>query len=295
MKMKRYVLAMLFVAAMPSLLWAQDAENDSVVNVIAWFCKGDTLTYQQNTLKAEVVGTDTTIIDGMWREFQVCVKDSTKKSFLMEYTPLDISLIDSTSEMGRIKLAAARAGLGWHILFTTDELGAFKEITNWREVYDRTITYGDQLVNKLYKDNPTLYSMVSKADVIKQWRKQFDATHGTKAKMTESLSNLYLLFAYHGKWFTVGESDVESKDGKVHYIVSKGKLDDEEYSTDDDYQLAIIVEFPEENSVNTTVYYDYNYFVDGWPSRYMITTVEKHADRQVITQERVEWEYRAWR
>ena len=99
---------------------------------------------------AEVVRTDT-----RWWKLQetisrICAADSTKKGYTMQLVNTDVWQRDSTSVKGRMTLEAARMALGTKVLFSTDEMGGFQEIINWKDLYKNALNYQDKLVNRIF-------------------------------------------------------------------------------------------------------------------------------------------------
>lgn len=294
--MKKFLLALLMLVTAVSAAQAQEEENDSLVSVIGWFCTGDTLEYIFGTEVYSVAGNDTTMVeDGGWTKFRICVTDSTKKGYMMEYTPLEVENEDTTTLQGRMRLMAARASLGTRVIFSTDEVGRVKEIVNWKEVYEQSLARINQITEAIYQENPALSSEITQADMQKSLRKSFDDVFGSKTKMLDAFVNLKLLFIYHGLSLPLGESEVKSEGEDIHYYVTRGKMEDEEAASDDDYQLLIKMDFPEEHGVKNLNNYFYNYFPDGWPRGFLVTNVEHFGGRQKITLFHLDWVSKSWR
>lgn len=67
MKLKTMLCAVLLFLSMAAQAQNQETADsvatDSLVRVIGWFCKTDTLEYTFSQVVAEVVGTDTTVVE----------------------------------------------------------------------------------------------------------------------------------------------------------------------------------------------------------------------------------------
>lgn len=141
MKMKTMLCAVLLFLSMAAQAQNQETADsvakDSVVRVIGWFCKTDTLEYNYSMVVAEVVGTDTTVVEAGGNDFSICVTDSTKKGYTMELVNSNPWRSDSTSAKGRMTLEAARMAAGTKVRFSTDEMGVFQGIINWKELYKK--------------------------------------------------------------------------------------------------------------------------------------------------------------
>ena len=293
--MRRLFIAAVLLAASLVGARAQETEsNDSTVEVIGWFCTSDTLEYSCNTIVAEIVAGDTTVTEYAWNEFRVCVTDSTKNGYTMEWVPTAVEYSDSASADGRLKLQAARLALGSKVMFSTDECGVFKEITNLKMVYQQSLDVQQKLVDQLYEETPALYAKISKPEMLKQLKERLHKELGSKESAAEQFACLRMLFLNHGKVFQVGEYNVKSDDRDVYYVVTKGPTEGEEDASDREYQIFYELRLPEHDGVKLTNYYDYTYFDDGWPRRAMMTIVEDKGDKSTLTQMKLEWESKAW-
>ena len=271
---------------------AQTAEPaDSTVEVTAWFCTTDTLEYAVNTISAEIADGDTTVTNTTWSEFRICVLDSTRQGFKLEYVPTSVSTSDSTSSEGQLLLMTARMALGNRVVFSTDENGVFKQIENQKEVMGNALSVQQRLVDWMYEQSPSLYAVMSKTDMLKKMKKQLQ---GNKEHIMENNVNLRILFLNHGQSFPLGEREVESGVGHITYIVSKGPLEGEKETNQNEYQVYYKVERTEPDGTKATNYYDYAYFADGWPRNVTMTIEEQKDGKTMLTQTHVEWVTKAW-
>lgn len=79
------------------MLEVDTAGEDSVVNVVAYFCKGDTCEYWIYENEWKVDGKDTVKTLGVSTQVRLVVNDSTSKGYKMSYTFLDVKA-DSVGE-----------------------------------------------------------------------------------------------------------------------------------------------------------------------------------------------------
>ena len=104
------------------------AGEDSVVNVVAYFCKGDTCEYWIYENEWKVNGKDTVKTLGVSTQVRLVVNDSTSKGYKMSYTFLDVKA-DSVGDNFRDKMMAmvaertAKSVIGTTVNFETDEYG----------------------------------------------------------------------------------------------------------------------------------------------------------------------------
>ena len=287
--------ALLMAVLLVQQAWAQEVEpQDSTVDVIGWFSTRDSLEYSFTSVTAEVVAGDTTVTEYTDNVFRICVTDSTKHGYTMESVLTSVEISDSTSAEGRLKLMAARMGMGSKVKFTTDECGAFKEITNTKEVYQNSLEVQQKLVDQIYEESPALYAKISKPEMLKLMKEQLRKELGSKEAFSDHFIQFKMLFMNHGRSFKLGEYDVPTDEGNVSYIVTKGALEDEEDSTDEEYQIYYKVEMPEEDGMKTTNHYEYAYFDDGWPRSVQMTIVEEGAEKTTLTQLKMVWLSKVW-
>lgn len=295
--MKRILLGfslLLLTSTVHAQINVDASELDSLVRVIGWFNKTDTLEYHLSLVVALVENGDTTVTEATSSEFRITVADSTKNGYVMRYVPTGVWLNDSTSTEGQLRLAAARSSIGNEVLFSTDELGVFKEITNWKEVYKRATAYQQKMIDKAYYEHPELYARQPKQELVKRIKELTEETLGTKEKMTEQFVALKLLFSFHGKELPIGEMELNENQLHYYYDVTQGKLEDEEESTDDEYQIYVELTAEEDEDSHDQYYYTYNYFPDGWPREVRSTVIEPLEGKKRITQIRIEWISKAW-
>ena len=298
-KMKKNVLSV-FLLLFSMMVNAQNqevadtAKTDSLVRVIGWFCKTDTLEYTVSTVVAEVVNGDTTVVEAGGNSFRICVVDSTKNGYVMEYVNTDVWRKDSTTANGQIILAAARKALGFKTRFSTDEMGSFREIINWKELYKNSLEVQEKVINQVFYEHPELYARQNINELKKKLKENSEELMGSKEKITKLFAHLTLLFSFHGKELPVGESTFEKDGQSYYYQVHAGALEDEENSNENEYQLYCTLKEKEDDGSLTSYYYDYAYFDDGWPRSVIATVVEEQAGKTVITQQHIDWVTKSW-
>ena len=103
-------------------------QDDSILPVIAWFNKRDTMTYWIHDNQWEVNGKDTVMTLGAAAKVMLTVTDSTKKGYDMEYTFLEFLFNDqikseSQNIVGQATDILNDATVGTTIRFRTDQYG----------------------------------------------------------------------------------------------------------------------------------------------------------------------------
>ena len=176
------------------------AGEDSVVNVVAYFCKGDTCEYWIYENEWKVDGKDTVKTLGVSTQVRLVVNDSTSKGYKMSYTFLDVKA-DSVGVMAMLTERTAKSVIGTTINFETDEYGSITKITNLSQIKKQA----KALFKAGIKD-------IAAMPIMQEMKKAigFDIMKiGNQANTDEVvegyLEELKLLFAYHGSQYVVGE------------------------------------------------------------------------------------------
>ena len=176
------------------------AGEDSVVNVVAYFCKGDTCEYWIYENEWKVDGKDTVKTLGVSTQVRLVVNDSTSKGYKMSYTFLDVKA-DSVGVMAMLTERTAKSVIGTTINFETDEYGCITKITNLSQIKKQA----KALFKASMKD---IASMPIMQEMKKATGLDFMKI-GSQANIDEVvegyLEELKLLFAYHGSQYVVGE------------------------------------------------------------------------------------------
>ena len=176
------------------------AGEDSVVNVVAYFCKGDTCEYWIHENEWKVDGKDTVKTLGVSTQVRLVVNDSTSKGYKMSYTFLDVKA-DSVGVMAMLTERTAKSVIGTTINFETDEYGCITKITNLSQIKKQA----KALFKASMKD---IASMPIMQEMKKATGLDFMKI-GNQTNIDEVvegyLEELKLLFAYHGSQYVVGE------------------------------------------------------------------------------------------
>ena len=176
------------------------AGEDSVVNVVAYFCKGDTCEYWIYENEWKVNGKDTVKTLGVSTQVRLVVNDSTSKGYKMSYTFLDVKA-DSVGVMAMLTERTAKSVIGTTVNFETDEYGSITKITNLSQIKKQA----KALFKAGIKDIAAMPIMqeMKKATGLDFMK---TATQANTDEVVEGyLEELKLLFAYHGSQYAVGE------------------------------------------------------------------------------------------
>jgi len=181
--------------------------KDSTVQVIGYWNNKEKQTYSITTEKYKVKGSDTTEREFVAYEVDITIKDSTAKSYTIEWFYKNCKI--QTNNLFTKKLTSL-ISQDMSVIIKTDEMGAFVEVVNWQEV-KRHINKCTDLLKKEFKDIPKIdeiinqvESMFSSKEAIESFAikdiQQFYTFHGGKYKLREeSNAKMKLLSIYGGQ------------------------------------------------------------------------------------------------
>ena len=182
------------------------AGEDSVVNVVAYFCKGDTCEYWIYENEWKVNGKDTVKTLGVSAQVRLVVNDSTSKGYKMSYTFLDVKA-DSVGDNFRDKMMAmvaertAKSVIGTTVNFETDEYGRITKITNLSKIKKQA----KALFKASMKDIAAMPIMQAMKKATGLDFMKIGNQANTDELVEGYLEELKLLFACHGSQYAVGE------------------------------------------------------------------------------------------
>lgn len=199
-------MAMLFsFTSMPHKRLADEREDsvaqdeDSVVSVIAWFNKNDTMTYWINESTWDIRKGDTIKTAGINTKIMITVTDSTKKGYDMEYSFLDFKT-DSVKDSWKQNLLNEalnkykEAIKGTTIKFRTDIYGKIIKYDNLNEIKKQS----KQLFMETIKEMSIIDSLAVAGIDLKTLLKDVDADRLVQGYIDE----LELMFNITGRHIT---------------------------------------------------------------------------------------------
>lgn len=242
-------------------------QDDSILPVIAWFSKRDTMTYWIHDNQWEVNGKDTVMTLGAAAKVMLTVTDSTRKGYDMEYTFLEFISDDQIKSeaqnlIGQVMDILNDATVGTTIRFRTDQCGKIVKYYNLKDIRKQAKEVLTKAISKMpYADslravglNPDTYEYGISADVY---------SYIPREDIKVLLGNLI-------EYFTDEESAKDVREG----------LD-----TEFDSQVTT------DGVCNS--YVRINYFNDGWPQEVVSQNNISLGDRQKLTQKYITWDYRS--
>ena len=332
-KMKNiYTLLLLFIAfsanVSAQVQTAEASSADSLINVVAYFCKNDTMDYRVEELKQKIHDNDTTLNRYIREDFRLIVRDSTNSGYKLEYSCLgnremegdEIDFLNKT-----VLEKVAELSDKQHVIFTIDELGNLQHIENWRDI-KKTMQEGIKIFcDSLYANTPELDSVMPR----NRLEMSLNLQYSTEQSLWSAYEELQLLFAIHGNSFTIGRHETKDDSGYpsvTNTVVSYGSYDEED-EIEGDYYIAgkttqtipaedvatlvtgqlsgllsdeAVKKMKEANvasiveDAQLTTLEAYFLFFNGWPCDMSKQTVVKMNGYEHITTKHIEWLSRRW-
>jgi hypothetical protein len=174
-----------------SSLFGQISAKDSTVQVIGYWAKQETQSYNVSYEKFKIKSKDTISRELMKYEIDIKIIDSTKNSYTIEWLYKNYS-IDTENELVR-KLTSIANDIS--VKIKTDEYGAFVEIVNWKEVRD----YLEKVTEKLkveLKDVPNYKKIIANVMSIYSTKESIEAN---------AIKDALQFYQFHGVKYNLGE------------------------------------------------------------------------------------------
>ena len=332
-KMKNiYTLLLLFIALSANVSaqvqTAEASSADSLINVIAYFCKNDTMGYNFQHVKMKVIDNDTTINYYCENEFLLIVRDSTSQGYKIELQPVSNHFeIPEDSVMTQMMEKLINSLGDVPLIFTTDEYGTIQHVENWREVRDFTRKMSKALTDSLYALRPEMETAVARQRLEASINMQF----ANEQAVLNAYEELAIMFGLHGKSFRIGktEADVTSDNGypqHVTCVASFGKSSEDD-GFDDDFYINSLSEITipakdvgnllidqvnmmsehkmteeerqdMESSLNedakVNLLEGYDFFFNGWPCDMEYSKITDLKNVRNMEIYRIQWTSRVW-
>lgn len=313
----------------------QEEQEDSVINVIGYFCKGDTMKYTYTDAVYKITQKDTITSSYYTRDCMIVVTDSTSKGYKLEMTPFEVEVADDSTANTletKMNVAILKGFTNIKIKFHTDEFGTIEAIDNWREVRDLFLNGTRKAFDELYNQTPGIDSFMPR----KNFENMIALNMRNEETVRECIEELPLLFDCHGKQFKIGTTEVT--DSTTSLYPTKIKIlasytQDEEEGTEGDYTLisssttAIppkdtkqLIGFVFQNlfsgelgkkgdafvqdslenvlkndSMKIENYEKYYIFGNGWPAHMQTLKSSGFSFQKKIECKSIDWYYRSWK
>lgn len=222
-----------------------DENEDSTINCIAFFDKGDTVEYRvtDRSYKLKDNLKDTVFTTDVAETIRFAVLDSTSKGYRIEmaYTSFENKLKEDTATIeDMIANAMAPVLLKNKVIFTTDEYGKVKHIENWKELREKLKTFFDQFLDTLYTKHKKLTEIPKSL-----FSSAFYMQIATEPNMQKVFDEIDQLFGNFGLQFNIGHSSndesasgYKQRNSSICGYISENDSDFYEYN--DDYFLSFI-------------------------------------------------------
>jgi hypothetical protein len=192
--MRIFSLAMLLWAITCSNTFGQINEADSSAQCIAYWSKGEKMTYSVSTSKLKIKGTDTTSAEAGSYLVDVTVLDSTAKSYTIAWSYRDYQL--GTDNPITKRLADMYRNMT--VKVRTDEMGSITEVVNWKELRDET--------NRYYKTLMKEVKELNELPGFKQMMDQMMKSYSSKEAIEGlAVADIQQFHSFHGAAYTLNE------------------------------------------------------------------------------------------
>jgi hypothetical protein len=171
--------------------------NDSTVQAIGYWDKGEKQTYYITQDKYKIKGADTTKRSIIKYYVDVTVVDSTENSYIIDWFYRDF---DIQSEDDKISKALMAISEDMTMRIKTDEMGSFEEVVNWEEIRDhiqKALSHFKDLFKEEYKVAPKILD-----NIIIQTQAMFSTKENIEAASIQEIQQFY---TFHGAVYKLGE------------------------------------------------------------------------------------------
>lgn len=306
----------------------QNDGPDSTIQVVAYFCKGDSMVYNYNTRKWKVSQGDTTVSHAFSEKFLLVVEDSTADGYKIAYTPLDYTFpVDSQGSKRILFEALWSVTKNLRPVFLTDEFGEIKHLSNWCEIRDGIRKGIGLAFDSIYMREPGLDSVMP--------RKRLSSIVLLKYSNEEGVISAYeemgMLFGLHGNELTIGVADSQDSTAyaaRTRLLAGYEPADDSDAHFEGNYMLQVSTVTTLSNDeaqdllgsvfnmlltdsvagkVNAVLadsiagslvirdLIDFHYFYNGWPRLMRKQRVAELMDYKTVDETTIEWSTYHWK
>lgn len=191
----KYSLSIAFALLASMSALAQINLNDSTVSVFGYWDNHDKMSYQATIRKYELKPVDSTHSDTIKMEtlsykFDIEIIDSTAESYTIRWTNYDLKSDNKLTD-SFMKLSAITKNTAFE--YTTDELGSFTGIKNWKEI--RSVI--NKKLDEYKRENKeTNFS----STLVESFRGMFDSKESIEAG---AITEILLYHYFHGARFEI--------------------------------------------------------------------------------------------
>lgn len=235
------LVAVISTMTMRGEITAQQESLDSTLNIIAFFCKNDTMDYRYEYVKAKVTGNDTVINLHCLSDIRFIVRDSTSEGYEIESIPMGCEMYYGTDSLMNSIMNTLYEKMGdIHTIFTIDEYGTLQHIKNWKEIKDFSRSLVKHFCDSLYSAVPDLNEVIPRSRL----EMFFGARFINEKKYMEEEDELQLLFSIFGTTFSIGKQNLETQSEAgypehIEFVAGYGPSS-EEHGFEGDYFVSSV-------------------------------------------------------
>lgn len=165
--------------------------DDSTVQVVAFWEKGDKLQYKVTNETVKLKGKDTTTHERSVSYYDVSVTKETKKSYTLQWVCTSCNVKTESPILRRL----SKGCKGMKIIYETDEMGEFKKFVNMKQIKKQ--------MEKSYKEVKKDLESITK---MKEQIEQLEKNALTESAIEDNaLSFIHLFHSFHGRQFKLKE------------------------------------------------------------------------------------------
>jgi hypothetical protein len=188
------LLLLLPFALLAATASAQITAIDSSAQCIAYWSKGDKMTYSVISTKLKLKDADTTMAEQGSYMVDITVLDSTAKSYTIQWAYRDYNLGSDNPVVQKL----ADMYRDMTIKVKTDEMGAITEVINWKELRDET----NRFYKALMKDMKELNELPGFKAMMDRTIKTFSTKEAIESLAVADIQQFH---SFYGAAYTLNE------------------------------------------------------------------------------------------
>lgn len=178
------------------VVFGQQNQKDSTVQVIAYWKLGDTLEYTVQDIDYKIKGKDTTSYEYFNYDLRIHVVDSTSESYTLHCLQYNFDYETSNPILAKIYSMSDSTRL----IINTDAYGTFQELENWEEVREMMRGCTDS-IKKEFKDFPQMAQL---------FEENYQRLSSKESIEINSIEDIQIILSFHGGKYKLGEKLVSS-------------------------------------------------------------------------------------
>lgn len=197
----RKTLLLLLLIGVYQNLFSQINLNDSTVQIVSYYSKGNNYKYHFQIMELSTADGDTTLLREYDSFYRISVIDSTEHSYLIEANSLNDSYMDTDSTQLLVMQEISKLTKGLKYLYTIDECGRLIGVENWEEMRDVLTKSLDVAINKAYS-NTEVKRLLSKEQFLQTIKEQLSTKENLENYLMDEFGTFYM---HHGNKYNINE------------------------------------------------------------------------------------------